>query len=60
MNHLEKRKRIKNVFHTPFSDAPPWRLEEKPKYYHEDHHGFVFDPEDQEKNKDGGIQSNWY
>ena len=59
MNHLEKRKRIKNLFQRNFSDEKPWRIPEKPLKYHRDHHGFAYNPE---KPDDGssGIQSNWY
>lgn len=59
MNHLEKRRRIKNLFRRNFTDEPPWRLPERPQKYHEDHHGFVYDPEHPESGH-GGIQSNWY
>ena len=62
MNHLEKRRRIRNLFRKPFTVEQPWRLPEKPQKYHEDHHGFVFDPEhpDNPENTSGNVQSNWY
>jgi ferredoxin len=61
MNHLEKRKRIRNLFSTAFTDSkPPWRLPEKPLKYHKDHHGFTYDPDNTDNSGDGGIQSNWY
>lgn len=62
MNHLEKRRRIRNLFKKPFTAEQPWRLPEKPQKYHEDHHGFVFDPEhpDDPENGSGNVQSNWY
>ena len=61
MSHLEKRGLIKNLFLNKrvFSEEEPWRLPEKPQEYHEDHHGFAYDP-----NKPSippkGIQSDWY
>lgn len=60
MNHLEKRKRIRNLFGAPFSVRPPWRLPEKPLNYHKDHHGFVYDPEHPDRADGGNVQSNWY
>ena len=59
MNHLEKRKRIKNTFKRPFTEEKPWMLEEKPEKFHEDHNGFVYDPEDKE-GFGGNVQSDWY
>lgn len=59
MNHLEKRKRIGNLFGKSFAEEPPWRLPEKPLRHHEDHHGFAYDPEHPEKEAEG-IQSDWY
>ena len=61
MNHLEKRGRIENLFKHKrvFSEEKPWRLPEKPQHYHEDHHGFSFNPDDPEQGNKG-IQSDWY
>ena len=59
MNHLEKRKRIKNLFKRTFTEDKPWMLEEKAPRFHEDHHGFVYDPEDKD-GFGGNVQSDWY
>lgn len=59
MNHLEKRRRIRNLFARSFTDEKPWRLPEEPQRFHRDHHGFVYDPEYPE-NSSGGVQSDWY
>lgn len=59
MDHLEKRKKISSLFHSPFLTEKPWRIPEKPPAYHEDHHGFVYDPEAPES-ANGNFQSDWY
>jgi len=44
VKHLEKRGKLKCIFHTNkvFSQSEPWRIEEKPT--HTDHQGFIYDP----------------
>lgn len=59
MNHLEKRKRIRNLFKRHFTDTQPWRLPEKPQKFHKDHHGFIYNPENDEDTQ-GNFQSDWY
>jgi ferredoxin len=61
MSHLEKTKRVDNIFKEKpvFSDKKPWRLPEKPPKYHQDHHGFAYDP-DNDHTSNQGIQSDWY
>ncbi len=67
LKHLEKRKRIKNLFpDSPFSVDKPWRLDDKPKP--DKHKGLVYDPENEvyfNQNKDSDTQEElkapkWY
>ena len=59
MNHLEKRRRIGNIFRHDFTCEKPWRIPEKPPRGHDDHHGFVYDPENPEA-MSGSVKSDWY
>jgi len=60
MKHLEKRGKVDNKFHTKpvFSKEKPWSLPEKP--LHVDHHGFIYDPENQDSALTSGESRGWY
>lgn len=62
MKHLEKRRCVKNRFHTRpvFSETEPWRLPEKPEPA--THRGFVYDPDRQESGGQSGLGRGraWY